>query len=67
MNKLKEFAKDGIISLKYDELKELFESKEDVIPRLIKIINFNPKKPQHHNILYDDKKSSTGAVYENRK
>lgn len=59
------FAKDGISSLDSKEYKKIFGSKNNMIEELTKLINLNPDKPQHHNILYPDMKSSYGEVYEN--
>ena len=65
--KLVFFAKDGIKHLKYDEIKNLIDSNENLVQALIKIVNFNPEKPEHHNILYTDNKCSSGEVYEDIK
>lgn len=60
------YAKDGVKSLNYEELKKLLGSNENLVQGLIKIINLNPERPEHHNILYTDTKSSYGEVYENK-
>lgn len=61
------FAKDGIQNLTYDELIELFGSNDNLIEALIKIVNLNPNKPQHHNIYYPDLKTTHGEVFEDEK
>ena len=59
-------GKDGIKNLTYDELNKILGSNENLIQALTKTVNLNPNKPQHHNILYLDKKSTYGEVYENK-
>lgn len=59
------FAKDGIEHLNYNELKKLFGSDENLIQGLIRIVNLNPDKPEHHNIYFPDLKSTHGEVFEN--
>lgn len=61
------FAKDGIGDMTYEELLVLLGSKNNLIEELTKVVNLNPEKPQHHNILYSDMKSTYGEVYENNK
>lgn len=61
------FSKDGIKNLSYDELLEIFGSNSNLIQTLTEKINFNPNKPQHHNVCYTDTKSAYGEVYENKK
>jgi len=61
------FSKDGIANLNYQELQKLFGSNENLLQTLIKSVNLNPNKPQHHNIYYPDLKSTHGEVYEDKK
>lgn len=61
------FGKDGIENLSADDLAEIIKSNKNLYEELIKKINFNPNKPQHHNIYYSDMKASCGKVYENKK
>ena len=61
------FGKDGIENITEKDLKEIFQSKSNLLENMIKNVNLNPNKPQHHNILYDDMKSTYGEVYENNK
>ena len=46
---------------------EILKSNTNIYESLIKSVNLNPDKPQHHNIYYGDLKSSYGEVYENDK
>ena len=61
------FTKDGIQSLTPQELSNMFKSNNNLFESMIHFINFNPNKPQHHNVYYPDMKSSYGVVYENKK
>lgn len=61
------FTKDGIKNLTQEELTDLFGSKRNMIEEMISTVNFNPNKPQHHNVYYPDMKSTYGIVYENKK
>ena len=40
------------------------KSNENLVQYLIKTVNFNPKKPQHHNILYKNLSSVYGKSYQ---
>jgi len=62
-----DFGKDGINGLDLNDFIEIARSNSNPYETLIKIINFDPKKPQHHNIYYTDTKASCGQVYENKK
>jgi hypothetical protein len=62
-----EFCKDGIVSLSYEEYDEVTDPNDDPILKLIKLINFNAKKPEHHNVYCDNVKDGIGHVYENKK
>ncbi len=61
------FGKDGTESLSVDDLAEIIKSNKNLYEELIKKINFNPNKPQHHNVYYSDMKAAYGKVYENKK
>ncbi len=61
------FCKDGFKCIDPDTFNKLMKSKKNMIETLIKDINLNPKKPQHHNVYYGDLKSSYGEIYENKK
>lgn len=58
------FGKDGIESISDDDFEEILNNVSGVIPGLIINVNFNALKPQHHNIHFPDKKSSSGETYE---
>jgi hypothetical protein len=58
------FTKDGINNLTYNEIKALFKDKGNLVEKLIKIVNLNPNKPQHHNIFFNDLKSTYGESYQ---
>ncbi|XWV26672.1 zf-C2H2-N-terminal protein [Tupanvirus soda lake] len=60
------FTKDGVDNLSYGELNEILGSNENLVQALIKTVNLNPDKPEHHNIYYSDLKSTYGEVYENK-
>lgn len=61
------FGEDGIKNLTYDEINNLFKSNENLVEFLIKTVNLNPDKPQHHNILYSNLRSAYGKAYKNDK
>lgn len=61
------FPKEDITKLDYIDLKKLFNTKENLIQALTKTINFNPHKPENHNILYSDLKSTYGEVFQDDK
>ncbi len=52
------FGKDGVKNLTYDEIVNLMNSNENLVQFLIKNVNLNPNKPQHHNILYTNLRSA---------
>ncbi|AZL89715.1 hypothetical protein QKC54_gp0015 [Megavirus baoshan] len=62
-----DFAKDGIDNLSAKDLTLMLNPKENLWKRLIESVNFNPNKPEHHNVYYPDIKSAYGVVYENKK
>ena len=61
------FGKDGIKNISPKDLSEILKSNKNIFESLISNVNFNPNKPEHHNIYYGDLKSSYGEVYENKK
>lgn len=61
------FGKDGVDSIKFSEIPSIFGSEKNLIETLISYVNLDPKKPQHHNVLYSDTKSTYGEIYENKK
>lgn len=61
------FTKDGIENITPKELSKMFKSNNNLYESMISLVNFNPNKPQHHNVYYPDIKSSYGVVYENNK
>lgn len=61
------FSKDGITGLNSKDYKKILESNKHIIEELITQVNFNPDKPQHHNVYYPDLKSAYGVVYEDNK
>lgn len=60
------FGTDGIAGIDMKTFKKIVGSKENIIESIISNVNFDPTKPQHHNIYYGDTKSSYGEVYENK-
>jgi len=58
------FGEDGIKNLTYDEINNLMKSNENIVQFLIESVNLNPKKPQHHNILYKNLSSAYGTSYQ---
>jgi hypothetical protein len=61
------FGKDGIDSLNFNDFVDIVKSDRNLYEAMLTAINFDPKKPQHHNVYYPDMKASFGKVYENRK
>lgn len=60
----KSFAQDGTRCINLTDLTKIIKSDNCMFETMIININLNPDKPQHHNILYKDLKSSYGEVYE---
>lgn len=60
------FAEDGIKNLNINEINDILKS-NNLLKSIILKVNFDPNKPQHHNIYYADTKSAYGEVYENKK
>jgi hypothetical protein len=61
------FGKDGIECIDLKTFKKIVDSKQNIIESIISNVNFDPDKPQHHNIFYGDIKSSYGEVFEKNK
>ena len=61
------FAKDGTSNISRKDLVEILGSDKNLFETIISNVNLNPNKPQHHNIFYNDTKSSYGEVYEDKK
>jgi hypothetical protein len=61
------FSKDGIECISSKDLPTILSSKRNIIESIISNVNLNPLKPEHHNILYSDIKSTYGEVYEDNK
>jgi len=61
------FGQDGIKDLDKNDCIKLFtcpSPEKNFLEELIKIINLNPKKPEHHNVLYTNLNSSYGKTYQ---
>ena len=61
------FGKDGIDSLDFNDFVNAIKSNRNLYEALITTINFNPNKPQHHNVYIPDMKSTCGKVYQDKK
>ncbi len=61
------FGKDGIENLTSKDYKKILKSNKSIIEELITQVNFNPDKPQHHNVYFPNIKSGYGVVYEDNK
>ena len=61
------FARDKLIDFGPRDLSKMLKSDHNLIEKLVSIVNFNPNKPNHHNIYYCDIKSAYGEVYINKK
>lgn len=57
------FGKDGPASV-ITNISELINSNCNIFEKLIETVNFDPEKPQHHNVYCSDLKSGVGHVYE---
>jgi len=49
-----------------EDLKKILKS-GNLFEGIILVINFNPEKPQHHGMYWEDTKSAYGKIYENDK
>jgi hypothetical protein len=61
------FGKDGVEHLNINDFLKIIKSNKNLYEALITEINFDPSKPEHHNVYYPDLKSSCGKIYENNK
>ncbi|AQN67868.1 hypothetical protein [Saudi moumouvirus] len=57
-----EFVKDSYKNLSAFDLVSIIKTENKFWENYIKIINFNPNVPQHHNVYYPDIKSGYGIV-----
>jgi hypothetical protein len=58
------FAKDGISCLKWDDVNKIVKSKNHPIEEMVKIVNFDENKKEHHNVFCNNSKDGNGYVYE---
>ena len=61
------FAKDGVKNISQKDLGDILRSNKNLFESMISNVNFNPEKPEHHNVYCSDLKSAYGVVYENKK
>lgn len=61
------FAKDGTKNISHKDLGDILGSNKNLFESMISNVNFNPNKPEHHNVYYPDLKSGYGVVYEDNK
>jgi hypothetical protein len=66
-NELTDFGKDGIDSLQTKEVNNIINTKLDMLLVMITKVNFDPNKPQHHNIYVSDYNGEYAKVYEKKK
>lgn len=57
------FTTDGIDNLDSEDIEAILDDENSVLYNIIVNVNLNPRKPQHHNILFDNHKSSYGQVF----
>lgn len=57
------FGKDGAESLITPKLIKILNSKGNLFESALKVVNFDPESPEHHNVYCDDLKSGNGHVY----
>lgn len=57
------FGKDGPESMFNPKLIEILNSGNNLYESALKIVNFDPKCPKHHNVYCNDLKSGNGHVY----
>ena len=60
-------GKEGMKCIDSATFNKIMNSERSIIENMVKTINFNPEKPQYHNILYSNIKSPHGEVYDNDK
>ena len=61
-----EFGKDGTNNISASELSKILNSGQNIFHSMIELVNFNPDKPQHHNVYCPNLKDSHGIIYENK-
>ena len=62
-----DFTKDGIENISAHDLAHMLKSEKPLMRSMIECVNFNPNKPQHHNVYYPNLSKSYGLIYKNRK
>ncbi|ANB50171.1 hypothetical protein [Powai lake megavirus] len=62
-----EFAKDSHKNLSVLDIVSIIKTENKFWENFIKIINFNPNVPKHHNVYYPDIKSGYGVVFKEGK
>ena len=60
------FGKDGIKNISPKDLSKIINSNDSIFESMVRNVNLNPNKPQHHNVFYGNMQSSYGQVYENK-
>nr|AEX62211.1 hypothetical protein mv_R6 [Moumouvirus Monve] len=61
------FGTSATNDLSRNDIISFLKSNTGVIEKFIEITNFNPNKPQHHNVYYPDIKSGYGIIYKDKK
>ncbi|AUV59019.1 hypothetical protein [Acanthamoeba polyphaga mimivirus] len=61
------FASSTTNDLSSHDILSFLKSNTGIIEKFIEITNFNPNKPQHHNVYYPDMKSGYGVIYKDKK
>lgn len=64
--KLAVFGKEGVEHITLKDLTAMLNSKTGLIESLVEKINFDPNKPEFHNIYVGDVKSGYGDIYEKK-
>lgn len=64
---LKAFGKENLAPLNNEALLNIIRNPEIGIPKLIKLLHFNPEYPENHNIVSKGKRSDLMAVYDGKK
>nr|QZX42592.2 C2H2 type zinc finger protein [Mimivirus sp.]URM62527.1 C2H2 type zinc finger protein [Mimivirus sp.] len=62
-----EFTKDSYKNLSTKDFLQIIKTENKFWENFIKIINFNPNVPKHHNVYYPDIKSGYGVVFKEGK
>lgn len=61
-----DFGKDGTKNISRSDLIEIIKSDDSIFESMIRNVNLNPNKPQHHNVFFGNLQSPYGEVYENK-